>query len=275
MQSKEWFVQFRQKALSKLQSPEELDLPVHFARPQGRLVLAVTLLVMAAAGVWVFTGSVSSRLSAAGILTHSGGSYLLQSPYAGQVTAVLAEEGRPVSAGTPLVEVATDHGTRTVRAVAQGRVTTLAARTGSVLTTGADVAVVERVQNPDEPLVAMLYLPGDSGGALSPGAPVDLTVQSVPRDRFGMLRGRVEAVGHAPQSQAQISGFLGDPRLAAQFARQGDPVAVVVQLERSSATASGYRWTSAGGPPYRLGSMTPVTAAVHLAAQRPVDWLLP
>lgn len=275
MQSKEWFVQFRQKALSKLQSPEELDLPVHFARPQGRLVLAVTLLVMAAAGVWVFTGSVSSRLSAPGILAHPDGSYLLQSPYAGQVTAVLAKEGQLLSAGTPLVEVATDHGTRTVRAVARGRVTTLAARTGSVLATGADVAIVERVQNPDDPLVAMLYLPGDSGGTISPGAPVDLTVQSVPRERFGMLRGRVEAVGHAPQSQAQISSFLGDARLAAQFSRQGDPVAVLVQLERSSATKSGYRWTSADGPPYPLGPTTPVTAAVHLPAQRPVDWLLP
>ena len=43
-------MQFRQKALSKLQSPEELDVPVHLARPQGRLVLTVTVLIMAVAG---------------------------------------------------------------------------------------------------------------------------------------------------------------------------------------------------------------------------------
>ncbi|ARX88421.1 hypothetical protein SMD44_07908 [Streptomyces alboflavus] len=42
-------MQFRQQALSKLQSPEELDVPVRYARPQGLLVLAVTLVVMAAA----------------------------------------------------------------------------------------------------------------------------------------------------------------------------------------------------------------------------------
>lgn len=90
-------MQFRQKALSKLQSPEELDLPVRFARPQGRLVLAVTVVVMAAAAFWAFTGSVSSKLSAPGILTHAEGSYLLQSPFAGQVTAVLAEEGQLLS----------------------------------------------------------------------------------------------------------------------------------------------------------------------------------
>src|ERR1700730_1540514 len=57
-------VQFRQKALSKLQSPEELDVPVHLARPQGRLVLAVTVVVMAVACFWAVTGSVSPELSA-------------------------------------------------------------------------------------------------------------------------------------------------------------------------------------------------------------------
>ncbi|MEU5048643.1 HlyD family efflux transporter periplasmic adaptor subunit [Streptomyces sp. NPDC021096] len=267
-------MQFRQKALSKLQSPEELDLPVRFARPQGRLVLAVTVVVMAAASFWAFTGSVSSKLSAPGILTHAEGSYMLQSPYAGQITGVLAKEGQLLPPGAPLLEVGTDRGARTVRVVAGGRVTTLVAKIGSVVTTGADVATVERVTGPDDPMVAVLYVPGGSGGTIPVGAPVDLSVQSVPQQRFGVLRGRVKAVGRAPQTPAQISGFLGDSRLAAQFSRQGNPVAVLVQLEHS-ATASGYRWSSAGGPPYAVDSTTPVTGAVHLSAQRPVDWLLP
>lgn len=267
-------MQFRQKALSKLQSPEELDLPLRFARPQGRLVLAVTVVVMAAASFWAFTGSVSSKLSAPGILTHAEGSYLLQSPYAGQITQVLAKEGQLLPPGAPLLEVGTDRGARTVRVVAGGRVTTLVAKIGSVVTTGADVATVERVTSPDDPMVAVLYVSGGSGGTIPVGAPVDLSVQSVPQQRFGVLRGRVKAVGRAPQSPAQISGFLGDSRLAAQFSRQGNPFAVLVQLERS-ATASGYRWSSTGGPPYAVDSTTPVTGAVHLSAQRPVDWLLP
>ncbi|MFB6807703.1 HlyD family efflux transporter periplasmic adaptor subunit [Streptomyces sp. NPDC056387] len=268
-------MQFRQKALSKLQSPEELDLPVRFARPQGRFVLAVTVLVMAVAGFWAFTGSVSSKLSAPGILTRAGGSYLLQSPYSGQVTAVLAEDGRLLAPGAPLLQVATEQGERTVRVVAGGRVTTLVAKTGAVLTTGADVATVERAKSADEPLVAVLYVPAASGAGIRAGTPVDLDVQSVPRQRFGVLRGHVKEVGRAPQTQAELSGFLGDTRLAAQFARQGDPVAVLVQLDRSPTTRSGYRWSSADGPPYALDSTTHVTGAVRLPAQRPVDWLLP
>jgi hypothetical protein len=54
-------VQFRQQALARLQSSEELDLPVRLARPQGWLVLSVTVIAMAAASVWAVTGSVSPR----------------------------------------------------------------------------------------------------------------------------------------------------------------------------------------------------------------------
>ncbi|GAA0447933.1 HlyD family efflux transporter periplasmic adaptor subunit [Streptomyces sp. NPDC046215] len=267
-------MQFRKKALAKLQSPEELDVPLRYARPQGRLVLAVTVAVMAAAAFWAGTGSVSSKLTASGILTHSEGSYLLQTPFAGQVTGVLAKEGELLPPGAPLLEVATDRGSRTVRAVAGGRVTTLSARTGAVLATGADVATVEKVRDPGEPLVALLYVTGGSAAAVPVGARVDLDVQSAPRQRFGVLRGRVRAVGRTPQTPAQLTGFLGDPRLAARFTRQGNPVAVLVQLERAG-TRSGYRWSSDDGPPYTVDSTTPVTAAVHLSAQRPVDWLLP
>ncbi|WP_326595438.1 HlyD family efflux transporter periplasmic adaptor subunit [Streptomyces sp. NBC_01803] len=268
-------MQFRQKALTKLQSPEELDLPVRFARPQGRLVLAVTAVVLVAAGCWGLTGSVSSKLSAPGVLTHAEGGYLLQSPVAGQVTEVLVEEGDLLSPGEPLLTVRTDEGDEPVSAVAGGRLTTLLADTGSVVTTGADVATLERVTGPDDPLVAVLYVPGGHGATIPVGARVDLTVQSVDRQEFGVLRGRVQAVGRAPQSEARIAGFLGDSRLAAAFAREGDPVAVLVELERSDTTDSGYAWSSDDGPPFAVDSPTAVTGAVHLSAERPVDWLLP
>ncbi|MDT0309349.1 HlyD family efflux transporter periplasmic adaptor subunit [Streptomyces sp. DSM 44917] len=268
-------MEFRQKALSKLQSPEELDLPVRFARPQGRLVLAVTVVVMAAAAFWALTGSVSARLEAPGILTGPEGSYLLQSPVAGQVTEVLAEVGEVVGAGEPLLTVRTERGEEPVTAVAGGRVTTLVASTGSVVTTGADVATLERVSDPDAPLIAVLYVPGARGSSIPVGASVDLSVQSAPREQFGVLRGRVEAVGRVPQTEQQLLGFLGDQRLAAAFAAEGGPVPVVVALEPSATTESGYRWSSSDGPPFPVESATPVSGSVRLTEERPVDWLLP
>lgn len=268
-------MRFRQQALSKLQSPEELDLPVRFARPQGRLVLGVTLAVMAAACFWATTGTVSSTLSAPGILTYAQGSYVLQSPVAGQITDVLAEEGRTLPAGSPLLKVRTEQGDRVVRTIAAGRLTALSATIGAVVATGADVASVERIDGADDPLMAVLYVPGDSGRAVPVGASADLTVQGVPAQQFGVLRGRVTAVGRVSLTSRQIARSLGDEQLGAQFSLHGRPVAVLVKLERSPGTKSGYRWSSHQGPPYAIGSMTPATGVVHLADQRPIDWLLP
>ncbi|MEU6994036.1 HlyD family efflux transporter periplasmic adaptor subunit [Streptomyces sp. NPDC046465] len=268
-------MQFRQQALSKLQSPEELDLPVRYARPQGLLVLAVTLVVMAAAGIWAVTGSVASTLRAPGILTHGQGSYVLQSPVTGQVTRVLAEEGKPVAAGVPVLKVRTEQGDTYVRAIAAGRVSSLVARIGTVVTTGADVATVERVAGTGDPLLAMLYVPADSAATVPVGASVDLTVQSVASEQYGTLRGRVKAIGRAAQTRQKITGFLGDKELAGQFTKDGPPVAVLVRLEKSPGTTSGYAWSTAGGPPFALDSMTPAAGTFHLAEQHPIDWLLP
>ncbi|MEU1181389.1 HlyD family efflux transporter periplasmic adaptor subunit [Streptomyces sp. NPDC005820] len=268
-------MQFRQQALAKLQSPEELDLPVRFARPQGRLVLAVTVAVMAAASVWAVTGSVASTVSAPAVLTHGEGSYILQSPATGQVTAVLTKEGERLPADSPVLKVRTADGETVVRTVAAGRITALAATLGQIISTGADVAAVEKVAHADDPLYATVYVPAENAASIPEDAAVDLTVQTVPSQEYGVLRGHVKSVDRTAQSAQQVAAFLGDSQLGAQFTKDGRPVAVLVRLDKSASTKSGYRWSSADGPPYGLSSMTMATGAIRLADQRPVDWLLP
>ncbi|UXY31470.1 HlyD family efflux transporter periplasmic adaptor subunit [Streptomyces sp. HUAS TT20] len=268
-------MQFRQQALAKLQSPEELDLPVRLARPQGWLALCVAVVVMAAASVWAVTGSVASTVSAQAILTHGQGSYILQSPVAGQVTAVLARQGERLPAGSPVLKVRTSQGDSVVRTVAAGRVTALAATIGQIIRTGANVAAVEKVAHSSDPLYATVYVPAENAASVPADATVDLTVSSVSAQRYGVLRGHVKSVDRTAQSAQSIAAFLGDSQLGEQFTGKGRPVAVLVRLDRSPSTRSGYRWSSASGPPYRLDSMTLATASIRLADQRPVDWLLP
>ncbi|MFE7900319.1 HlyD family efflux transporter periplasmic adaptor subunit [Streptomyces sp. NPDC057424] len=268
-------MQFRQQALAKLQSPEELDLPVRFARPQGWLVLSVTVVAMAAASVWAVTGSVASTVSAPAIITHGQGSYLLQSPVAGQVTAVLAKQGEQVPADSPVLKVRTSRGEAVVRTLDAGRVSALAATVGQIIQTGANVAAVEKVAHAGDPLYATVYVPAENAASIPGDAAVDLSVQSVPTQEYGVLRGHVKSVDRSAQSPQQIAAFLGDSQLGEQFTKKGRPVAVTVRLDKSSATKSGYEWSSADGPPYKLTSMTLASGSIRLSDQRPVDWLLP
>ncbi|MFJ9097046.1 HlyD family efflux transporter periplasmic adaptor subunit [Streptomyces sp. NPDC102405] len=268
-------MQFRQQALAKLQSPEELDLPVRFARPQGWLVMSVTVVVMAAACVWAVTGSVASTVSAPAILTHGQGSYILQSPVAGQVTQVIAKEGSRLPANSPVLKVRTADGDTLVRTVAAGRLTALAATIGQIISTGANVAAVEKVAHASDPMYATVYVPAENAASIPEDAAVDLTVSSVPTQEYGVLRGHVKSVDRSAQSAQQIAAFLGDSQLGEQFTKDGRPVAVLVRLDRSRSTKSGYRWSSAEGPPFTLTSMTVASGSIRLADQRPVDWLLP
>ncbi|MFF3495442.1 DUF2118 domain-containing protein [Streptomyces sp. NPDC002795] len=265
-------MQFRQQALSKLQSPEELDLPVRLARPQGLLVLAVTVVVMVAACVWAVTGSVSSTLKANGILTYAQGSYVLQTPVTGQVTGLYVKEGQRVRAGAPILKVQTARGNRAVRAIDAGRVTALVARIGSVVTTGSDVATVEKTGSTRDPLLAMLYVPATGAGSVDAGSDVDLNVPQA--QQYGVLRGTVKAVGRAAETKRQVTDFIGDSSLAGEFTKGGARVPVLVELTKAD-TKSGYAWSSEGGPPYPLASMTLASGSVHLADQRPMDWLKP
>ncbi|PRH75921.1 hypothetical protein C6N75_28410, partial [Streptomyces solincola] len=211
-------MQFRPQALSRMQAPEEIDLPVRLARPRGLLALGVTLLAVAAAAFWTVTGSVSATVRAPAVLTHGQGGYVVQSPVTGQVTGVPAAEGDRVAEGTPLFEVRTAGGTRAVvKALAPGRVTALASGIGSVVTTGADLASVERVAHADDPLTAVAYVPADRAAALSAGAAVDLTLPSAPAQRYGVLRGRVGEIGRTPQSRQRIAAFLGSDELAGEL----------------------------------------------------------
>ncbi|MFF9803759.1 HlyD family efflux transporter periplasmic adaptor subunit [Streptomyces coeruleorubidus] len=268
-------MQFRQQALAKLQSPEELDLPVRFARPQGWLVLSVTVVAMAAASAWAVTGSVTSTVSAPAILTHGQGSYLLQSPVAGQVTAVLAKQGERLPADSPVLKVRTPKGETVVRTLDAGRVSALAATVGQIIQTGANVAAVEKVARATDALYATVYVPAENAASVPDDAAVDLTVQSVPTQEYGVLRGHVKSVDRSAQSPQAIAAFLGDSQLGEQFTKKGRPVAVTVRLDKSSATKSGYKWSSADGPPFKLNSMTLASGSIRLADQRPVDWLLP
>ncbi|MEZ7002592.1 HlyD family efflux transporter periplasmic adaptor subunit [Streptomyces sp. AD55] len=268
-------MQFRRQALTKLQSPGELDLPVRLARPQGWLVLSVTVLAMAAASVWAVAGRVTPTVSAPAVLTHGQGSYLLQSPVSGQVTAVLARQGERLDAGAEVLRVRTAEGESVVRAVDAGRVSALGATVGQIVTTGADIASVEKVAHPGDPLYATVYVPAESAAGIPARAVVDLTVQSVPAQEYGVLRGRVDSVDRSAQTAQSIGAFLGDARLGEQYTAGGRPVAVTVRLETSPATESGYAWSSTAGPPFALTSMTQATASVRLAERRPLDWLLP
>ncbi|WP_405883168.1 HlyD family efflux transporter periplasmic adaptor subunit [Streptomyces sp. NBC_01384] len=230
-------------------------------------------LLLVVGATWACLGSVPRSALAEGILTHSDGSFTLQSSLSGQITGVFVAQGASFPVDTPMFAVQVGSHQETIRSVAAGRATAVLGKVGQVITRGAQLAVIERNEGPHDPLVAVVYVPQDKAGLIHRDDKVDLSVQSAPAEQFGVLRGRVLSVAEFPASTQQISEFLGDAQLGQRFSTQGEPLKVVVQLTADH-TTSGFAWSTGQGPPYQIDSRTLVTAAFHLAPLKPIHWVV-
>ncbi|MER6084744.1 HlyD family efflux transporter periplasmic adaptor subunit [Streptomyces sp. NPDC001833] len=237
------------------------------------MALAVVGVLVIAGAVWAVTGSIPRQATAAGILTHTEGSVYLQSSYEGQIVGVFVGTGASFPAGSPLFTVQDGGKQFTVRSVTGGRVISVLGRVGQVISKGAQLAVIERIDDKNDPLAAMVYLPQTQSGLVRPGSAVDLTVESAPAQQFGVLRGTVESVDQFPQTRHQIAQFLGDDQLAARFTSTGQPIGVVVRLTPGR-TPSGFAWSTGRGPSFHIDSRTLVSAAIHLPPIKPVNWVV-
>jgi HlyD family secretion protein len=97
---------FRQSALDRLSSPEQLDALVKVADAKGWIAAAAIMLIIAFGAVWSVFGSIPTEVEASGIMVSRGGHLMnVSSPSAGMVTQLRIRAGDRVSAGQVLAIV--------------------------------------------------------------------------------------------------------------------------------------------------------------------------
>lgn len=91
---------FRQAALERLSSPEQLDRLVTVASPKAWIALFTLGMIVAAAVVWGIFGKIPTRVEGQGILISSGGRVVnVQAAGSGFLTEINVAVGHPVEAG--------------------------------------------------------------------------------------------------------------------------------------------------------------------------------
>jgi hypothetical protein len=266
-------MEFRKQALAKLQAPRQMDYPVQLARPRNLVALAVVAALIVVGAIWTGTGSIGRRINALGILTHAEGTIYMQSNYQGQITGVFGGTGSTFLPNTPLFTIQDGNKQYTIRSATGGRVINMFARVGQVIPRGTQLAVIERIENQSDPLVAMVYIAQSSTSLIHKGSQVDISVQSAPTNQYGVLRGTVQSIDQFPETEQQISNFLGDVQLARRFTRAGAPIGVIVKLTPGRHNI-GFSWSTGSGPPFTIDSRSLVSAAIHLPPIKPVDWMM-
>jgi HlyD family secretion protein len=97
--------QFRQEALNKLNSPEQLDQTINYARSREWLLVAVTSILLATLGVWSYFGRIPVSIKGNGVLISSSGFNEIRSSYTGNIDTLYVKVGDKVSKGQKLVSV--------------------------------------------------------------------------------------------------------------------------------------------------------------------------
>jgi len=97
---------FRKVALDRLTAPEQIDTLLVVASARSWIVLLTTVALLAAAVVWGYIGTVTTKAAGQGVIIRTGGVQDIVALGAGQVMTVNATMGAQVSLGQVVATVA-------------------------------------------------------------------------------------------------------------------------------------------------------------------------
>jgi multidrug resistance efflux pump len=265
---------FREEAMDKTLSPDELDRLMRVTDPRGWLALVALLALVAAAVVWGVFGSVPVEVSGdKGVLLAGDSRSPAVSQTSGLVTDVPVEIGDHVHKGQVLARVHPNEGAETnVVSLFDGRVDEILIEEGMVLERGQQVAVIKRG---NEPLQAFVFVAGEQAKQLKKGIQVHVLPATVKAEEFGFIQGKVTAVSTLPVTEGEMSLLLENQSLVDALRTGGSQHRVDVKLLRDPSTPSGFEWSSSQGPPFAITRGTLCTATFVLDKERPVNLVLP
>ncbi len=97
---------FRQEALKKVSSPEQLDRLMQVTRLRGWIALATLGAVLVGAIVWGVYGAIPTRVAGSGIILEKGGGVIdVQAKGGGRLVALLVQPGHHVTKGQVIARV--------------------------------------------------------------------------------------------------------------------------------------------------------------------------
>jgi HlyD family secretion protein len=155
-----------------------------------------------------------------------------------------------------------------------GRVLEVSAIPGQFVSSGSRLAAIEVGRTPGT-LVSLIYLSIRNGKQLRRGMPVQVIPDNIQLEEFGGMIGRIQEISQFPVTQQAIATAIGSPELAEGMVFQGGQMQAIAALEPDSATPTGYRWTSSGGPNLQLSPGTTTTVRVIVGEQPPIAFVLP
>lgn len=306
---------FREISLKKLSSPEQLDQLIRLTSPKVWLAMIAIGLLLSAAVIWGYTGSVATKLEGTGILLNNAGVYTLNAESRGQITDVRFVNGDMVNKGDVIARVAQEELVKEINvlldlldsmeaehsvdtkeyAETQKQIEKLRQELDyrSRVTSPISGRIMElNIQNgsvihPGDTLAileqydstvrleAVIYVTAEQIGKIRSGMEAQIIPSIVNKEEYGFMMGRVVAVDEYPATEQSMLKTLGSTELVKMLSELGIPVRVKIDLTKDDHTVSGFKWSSPEGPPFAIPSGTIVKGAIVISRERPLDRVIP
>ena len=264
---------FRQAALDKLATPEELDKMIQVTNLRGWIALGGLGLIVVAALAWAIFGSLPTVVKAGGVLIRQDGIQEIQLPNGGVITNLALQPGDLVKEGQVIAQVKDANG------VSQPLTSPFAGTVLEVLVSNntplKPQSTIVRIEQDSKPLKSILLLSLADGKQIKPGTKVQLSPSTVQSDEYGQLLGTVSFVSQLPVSPDTLLNQLKSPGLVTALSGDAPAIEVEVTLDPDPSTPSGFKWTTRDGPPFKLTNGTLCAANLVVGQQRPLDLVLP
>ena len=252
---------FREAALERLASPEQLDQLMRVPTPAGWLALvALAGLLLVAVG-WSLSGTLPIEVSGRALIMREGGVRTVASLADGQIERVLVQAGDVVQAGQPLLLLSDG---QTLVAPFTARILELRVTEGSAVARGTPAVTLERAAQ-DVGTIAVMFLPPDEARQVRPGMPVRLA----PLGEAGAaVAGHVTGVTGFPLTTDGMRALVGSHELGAWLAGADARYAVHLALVPPTPRAG---LESGALPP----SGTLAQATIRVEERHPIEFVLP
>ena len=146
---------------------------------------------------------------------------------------------------------------------------------GQVVSPGMRFGALQTQEQGKVNLTSLAYFDVKNGKRIKPGMKIQITPDTVKRERFGGIVAMVKSVSAYPVTSTRAASKLGNAELADRLTEKTAKVEVIAELISEPSNVSGYQWSSSKGPDMKLTPGTTTALRVKVEEQAPITFLLP
>ena len=157
-----------------------------------------------------------------------------------------------------------------------GKILDITTNLGQVVQAGSRIANID-IDNPEDKMVGITYFPVEDGKKIQSDMTIQITPQTIKRERFGGIVGNVNQISSFPITKEAAAKVVGNPEVVEGLISPNQPglMQVSASLNIDKDTFSGYQWSSSAGPNLKISPGTTTIARVKVDERSPISYVIP